>query len=308
MKHNTKITILIISMFLITQFIGLFVINHYSDIKVVDGKQINVSSPDLPYGMEPPEIQEEKDYNNVLISILIAFIIAISLFFVLTRFRSEIIMRIWFFVIIVIGLGIFLNIFLGKFDYGSLIALSIGAVIAYLKVFRRNIIIHNLTEFLIYPSIAAVFVPILNINTIIILLIIISFYDMWAVWKSGVMQKMAKFQMDKVKIFSGFFVPYLTKSQKKKLKKSRKSKNKDKKQTIRARVAILGGGDIIFPIIASGVMLRTLGLIPALIVIFGALAGLSYLLFVAKKQHFYPAMPFITTGIFIGIALSYIIF
>jgi len=295
-------------MFLITQFIGLFVINHYSDIKVVNGTQIDVSSPDLPYGMEPPEIQEEREYSSILISIIVAFVIAISLFFILTRFRSEIIMRIWFFIIIVLGLGIFLNIFLGEFNHGSFIALGIGAVVAYIKVFRRNILVHNLTELFIYPSIAAVFVPILNINTIIILLIIISFYDMWAVWKSKVMQKMAKFQMDKVKIFSGFFVPYLTKSQKKKLKKTKKSKSKSKKQTIKARVAILGGGDIIFPIIASGVMLRTLGLIPAIIVIFGALLGLSYLLFVAKKQHFYPAMPFITTGILIGIALSYIIF
>jgi hypothetical protein len=52
---------------------------------------------------------------------------------------------------------------------------------------------------------------------------------MWAVWKSGIMQKMAKYQMEHLKVFSGFFVPYLSKSQKKKVKAMRKSKSRSGK-------------------------------------------------------------------------------
>ena len=51
------------------------------------------------------------------------------------------------------------------------------------------------------------------LKTVIILLVVISIYDMWAVWKSGIMQKMAKYQMDELKIFSGFYVPYASKRQ-----------------------------------------------------------------------------------------------
>ena len=69
----------------------------------------------------------------------------------------------------------------------------------------KNLYIHNLTELLIYPGLAGVFVPLLSIWTMIFLLVLISVYDMWAVWHSGIMQKMAKYQINKLKIFSGFF-------------------------------------------------------------------------------------------------------
>jgi len=53
-------------------------------------------------------------------------------------------------------------------------------------------------------------------------------------------------------------------------------------------------------------MLKTLGFIPAIFVIIGATIGLSYLFFFAKKKKFYPAMPFITAGIFLGIITGYL--
>jgi len=128
---------------------------------------------------------------------------------------------------------------------------------------------------------------------------------MWAVWHSGIMQKMAKYQINELKIFSGFFIPYASKKIKMQIQKIKESKKKlDKK--IKVNVAILGGGDIIFPIITSGVMLKTLGFIPAIFVIIGATIGLSYLFFFAKKKKFYPAMPFITAGIFLGIITGYL--
>jgi len=54
--------------------------------------------------------------------------------------------------------------------------------------------------------------------------------------------------------------------------------------------------------------MKTLGFFPALLVVAGATLGLSYLFFFSEKQKFYPAMPFITAGIFIGMILGYIIF
>jgi len=55
-------------------------------------------------------------------------------------------------------------------------------------------------------------------------------------------------------------------------------------------------------------MLKTVGFFSALFVIIGATIGLSYLLFFSEKKKFYPAMPFITAGIFAGMILSYLIF
>jgi presenilin-like A22 family membrane protease len=138
--------------------------------------------------------------------------------------------------------------------------------------------------------------------------VLISVYDMWAVWSSGIMQKMAKYQINELKIFSGFFIPYISKKQKEKIIKIKKeSPKKLEKQKIRAQVAILGGGDVVFPIIASGVMFSKFGFFGALFVIIGATAGLGYLMLMGEKKKFYPAMPFISTGIFLGMLLSWLI-
>jgi hypothetical protein len=98
----------------------------------------------------------------------------------------------------------------------------------------------------------------------------------------------------------------------------KKSKVKGKK--IKVNLAILGGGDVIFPIITSGVVLMTksinlpLGLSPfiggfwpAIFVTFGATLGLTLLFLFSEKKKFYPAMPFITAGIFLGLILSYLL-
>ena len=242
----------------------------------------------------------------MLSQIIIAFIIAIALIFAFTRFRLEIIMKIWFFLVILIALGLTFTAFFPEFKYVSIIALLIALPFAIIKIFRRDMIIHNFTELLIYPGIAAVFVPILNVLTMIIFLVIISIYDMWAVWHSGLMQKMVKFQIEKVRIFAGFFIPYVSDSVRKSLKKLKKSELRKKK--VKVNVALLGGGDVIFPIIASGVMFKALGIGAALLVILGAALGLAYIFFVAEKKKFYPAMPFITAGVLVGIGISYLIF
>jgi presenilin-like A22 family membrane protease len=178
---------------------------------------------------------------------------------------------------------------------------------------------------MIYPGIAAVFVPILNGLGIIILLLAISLYDIWAVWKSEFMKKMAEYQMHKLKFFTGFFVPYADKKQRKKIKLLRqKYKNKSdkvkenafKKAKIKVNLAILGGGDVIFPIITAGVFYKIFrdvagtlnGILPALIITASATLGLLYLFVLAKKGKYYPAMPFITIAMFLGMIVNWLIF
>jgi presenilin-like A22 family membrane protease len=320
MKHNIKITILILAMFVATQFIGLYVVNHFSPIHVSSGGEIqNVTAPELPYGLKTPEITKPSDYSVLFYSVLISLIIAIGLLFVFTKFKLKFILKAWFFLVIVIALGIFFYSIIPDFPYNSFVAVAIAIPLAIIKVFKRNFLIHNLTELMVYPGIAAVFVPILNIWTIFILLAVISIYDIWAVWHSGIMQKMAKFQINTLNIFSGFFIPYFSKKVRMQIEKFKLKKSK-KKQKVKLNVAILGGGDIVFPIITAGVILRTgavnlpLGLAPfiggfvsSIFVILGATLGLGILFFFSEKKKFYPAMPFITAGIIFGVILSYLI-
>jgi presenilin-like A22 family membrane protease len=281
-------------MFIVTQFIGLYVVNHYI-----------VQSNPLPYGMQTPEVTNNSDFYTTLFpSIIVAFIFAIVLLILLTKFNLGFVLKLWFFVVILIAIGIFITSFFPNEKYMPYLALVFALPLAVVKVYKRNFLIHNLTELIIYPSIAAVFVSLLNFWTVIGLLILISIYDMWAVWHSGIMQRMAKYQINELKIFSGFFIPYVSKKVKMELNDLPKSKLKNKK--VKASVAILGGGDVVFPIITAGVMLVQFGFLAALFVIIGATLGISYLLFVAEKKKFYPAMPFISAGIFLGILAAFL--
>jgi len=323
LKHNLKITLILIIMFVITQLIGLFVISIYQH-----------PGNTLPFNMQPPA---EVSPGEAFPSIIIAFVIAIGLFFLLTKINAEKLIRFWFFIVTALALGLtlkalfllgfkdiiltnpipILSYIIPEFSVFSLIIFFIIALpLAIIKIFKRNIIVHNLTELLIYPGIAAVFIPLLNPLTIIILLLIISIYDIWAVWHSGFMQKMAKYQINNLRIFTGFFIPYANIKEKLKIKNikekySKKSEkflqDKFKKAKIKVNLAILGGGDIIFPIITAGIFYKYYGIISALIITLSATLALLYLFVFAKKGKFYPAMPFLTSGMYIGMIISWIL-
>jgi presenilin-like A22 family membrane protease len=307
MKHSVKITLILLTMFFLAQLIGLFIIGSYSPKSQVildeNGTAHNVTSYNLPYGMEPPQ---GLNPDMSLISIIFAIILAVVVMFLLMHFGAATILRFWFFFVIALALGITFNVFLSSIQYSAYIAIFIGIIFAYFKVFKRNIFVHNTTELFIYPGIAAIFVPLLNIWTICILLIFISLYDMYAVWQAGFMQKMAKYQIKTLRIFSGFYIPYIGKKQRELLKNSKNSKTSNNKN-MKINIAILGGGDIVFPMILAGVVLNTLGLFQAIIIAIGATLALGYLFYVSEKGKFYPAMPFITIGCFIALLISYLI-
>jgi len=286
-EKSKKISFILLCLFLLTQLIGLFIIDRGVVPELFSYDNANQSS------------------FNIFFSMLISFVIIVTLFFFLIQFKWKFFLKIWFGLVVLLTLSIVINSFFymnglnGEtyFYYSLLIALPF----VLLKIFRQAIVTHNLIEIFIYTGLSIVFVNILSPVTIIILLVFISFYDMWAVWHSGIMQKMAKFQMKEMKIFNGFLIPYLTKEMREKINKAKQNKKKIK---VRVPVALLGGGDVAFTMISAGVFLKAFGWIPALFIVAGALTGLTYLLFRLEKKKFYPAMPFITLGIFFGILIS----
>ncbi|MEK6924646.1 MAG: presenilin family intramembrane aspartyl protease [Nanoarchaeota archaeon] len=309
MKHTVKVTLILISLFFFAQLIGIYVAHQYlPEIKQVvteTGEIKNETVYNLPYGLDPPtDIKPQES----IISIVIALIIAVALMLFLMKLKAETFLRGWFTIVVILGLSIAINAFLMPFPRATLISLILAIPLGILKIFHRNMYVHNATELLIYPGIATVFIPILNVWSVSILLVVISLYDMYAVWHSGFMQKMAKFQIQKLKLFSGFFVPYMRREDKLVLSKAKSIKEKESKaKKIKINLAILGGGDVVFPIILAGVVLRTLGLWQAVTISVGATLALAFLFYKSEKGKFYPAMPFISIGCFIALAIAYLI-
>ncbi len=339
MKHAKKVVMILLGMFFITQLIGIAVIAKYNpEVQQVvndKGQIVNQTTYHLPYGTDPPT---DIDPGSTFISIIISIAIAVILMLVLMKYKAELFLRTWFFVVVTFALAVTINAFIDKIPHAQLIAVVIALPLSAIKLFKRNIYMHNFTELLIYPGIAAIFVPLLidkngwlvnklsfifpkiteitHINTVfsiwpvVILLILISIYDIYAVWHAGFMQKMAQYQIKKLKFFTGFFVPYLGKKDRIKINQaSTKGATLDKirNKKIKVNVAILGGGDVVFPIILAGVVFNSLGFVQSLIISIGATIALAWLFYISKKGKFYPAMPFISVGCLIALGLALLI-
>ncbi len=288
MKHILRVTIILILLFLFTQIVGLKIISNYITIKEVvkeevvieDGKKIvkkvvvkEEGFEELPYGIERPDIKEKTSY----LQIIFALIIATTLALILLKLQAMRLWKLWFFLSVFFTLMIAFNAFVNQ-----ILALVLAFIFASLKTFRSNIIVHNFSELFIYGGLAVIFVPVVNVVSIVVILFLISIYDYIAVWRTKHMVRLAKFQA-RIKLFAGLLIPYGNKS------------------------AILGGGDLGFPLLFSGVLFKTYGWF-ALISVLTSTLALTYLLIKSEKNKYYPAMPFLTVGCLIGFVVIKLIF
>ena len=292
MKHNYKITIILLIIFLLAQFIGVGVIYKYIDHEqsVVDGATV---FKELPIGERPP-IEEGMSFIPLILMVLIGT----GILLLLIKYNLHLVWKVWFLLAVVIALTISWGAFIQK-ELALFLALAIGIW----KVFRPNVWVHNLTEIFVYGGIAAIFVPLFNVFSVGVLLVLISLYDAYAVWKSKHMVTLAKSQMN-ARVFAGLMLPYkegkLAKIDKSKKKKGGKEKTKP---VTKGKMAILGGGDIAFPLIFAGVLLKEFGLWQSLLIPIFSAVGLGFIFWKGDSNKIYPAMPFISVGCFIGLAV-----
>lgn len=283
MKHAVKITIFLVILFLATQFVGLIVTSRYVDaIQTVETGELswkplpNIGGVDL----ERPDIDPAKS----VLYIIGAVILGTILILILIKWKRINLWKLWFFVAVSLCLHVAFSAFIPA-NYSLVLAL----ILAFIKVYRPNIFIHNFTELFIYSGLAVIFVPVMNLFAAFVLMILLSIYDMYAVWKSKHMVSMAKFQT-KSGVFAGVLMPY----------KMPSLKPRAKKGVVKMKMAILGGGDLGFPLIFAGVVFKSVGLYQAMIIPVFAAIALLLLLLLGKKDRFYPAMPFISAGCFVG--------
>jgi len=281
MKHILTVTLLLTMFFGIAQIIGLAVTDNYID-KIATAETGQLQWKQLPSIAGVPVERPDVEPKVSIWYILAAILIGTAIILLIIKIGKTFLWKLWFFLAITVCLQVSLAAFISE-----TLALVLAVLFAVFKIFRPNLIISNLSELFVYGGLAAIFVPILNILYSFILLLLLSIYDMYAVWKSKHMVKMAKFQTASG-IFAGLLIPYAL---------PKKGKGKIK-------TAVLGGGDIGFPLIFAGTVMKTNGMVPALIVVAGSTLALFLLLSLSKKDRFYPAMPFLTAGCALGYVVS----
>lgn len=296
MKHAPTVIIALALTFFATQIIGLLIVQQYIDIEATQKTGV-VQWEHLPdvggVRIERPDIPEQRAPWYIFVAILIGTIALL----LLIRIRSVVLIKAWFFLAIMITLFIAL----GAVMPGSFAAV-LGFLLAAMRMWRPTLLVHNFTELLIYGGLAAIFVPILNIFAAGVLLILLSIYDMYAVWKSKHMIKMATFQA-KSGIFAGLVFPTqlkdFTATKARAPKRARGAKS--------IRLAVLGGGDMGFPLLFAGAVMTSMGFGKAILVPLVATVALFLLLYLGKKGRFYPAMPFLTIGCAVGYGIALLV-
>ena len=297
MKHTLKVTLALVLFFFLAQFTGLVIVNEYIDHKkTTEAKQI-VMKP-LPYGLERPEV---KNQSTSFLYIITAILVGTGIMLLIAKANITIIWKLLFFVAVSVTLSVAFAAFLNVYIAGIL-----AVAISILRLYKPNIIIHNLSEIFIYGGIASIMVNIFNLFAAFMLLILISIYDYISVFKTKQMIKLAKFQ-SKARVFAGLFIPYerdkmyvketIAKSEIKRIPKPSKSS-----------VAVLGGGDIGFTLIFAGVVMKGLmlketilaGFLKTLIIPVFVSIALLILLVKGQENKFYPAMPVLSLGCFLG--------
>ncbi len=295
MKHTLKITLFLAFIFFAAQVIGLGIVNKYIDHKTTTETGKVVFEP-LPFNASRPEVEETRSFAYIFVAILVGTAIVL----LLIKFGKANIWRFWFFLSVFITMTVALAAFISQY-----ISLVIALALTYWKIYRPNIYVHNITELFIYGGLAAIFVPIMNLFSVFVLLVLISAYDMYAVWRTKHMVKMAKWQT-KTKIFAGLLVPY---------KLPKKIPEKVPLRKVKIKTAVLGGGDIGFPLIFAGVVMKGLmlklplfiGFIESLVIPVFTTIALLILLIKAEKEKFYPAMPFLSIGCIVGYLVIWLI-
>ena len=291
MKHALPVTFWLVGLFCVAQLIGLGVLQQYT----VVGQEEEVLFREIPsffgLGFERPVLSPSATGIALFLGILLGTALALFLL------RSGLIniWKVWYALAVIICLHVVFASILKK-EIAELFALGAGLW----KVLRPNVLIHNLTEVLMYGGLAAFVVPLLSFPAVLILFVLVGLYDAYAVWKSQHMIALAQFQM-KSGVFGGLALPYHVPH------KPIKKKIQGKPVAMHAfRTAILGGGDIAFPLLFFGVVQREFGFGSALFSVGGAALALFLLLVKGDKNAFYPAIPFLLAGSLLGFGMSFL--
>lgn len=316
MKHSVEITSLLLLFFLLSQILGLSLISLSSNQELIvhnGQKQVQVNYEETALGERPTFNEGYGAVIYLLIGVAFGTLIILGL---MKLKKGGKLWKYWYFLSVAFAMTIAFGVLLPP-----MIALVLGLILAFLKIKRPTFWLHNLTELFMYAGLGVLLAPMFTVIWATVLLVIISLYDMYAVWKSKHMIRLAKFTM-KNKLFAGILVQYKQTKNKINLvtSKPHSQKNVDVKDVDVDKIskpkrqgtikqALLGGGDIVFPLIFAGSVFTQLlkqgfpnvvALFSALTISVSAMISLYLLFLLGKKDRFYPAMPFVSAGCFIG--------
>lgn len=170
-------------------------------------------------------------------------------------------------------------------------------IVLALFLILRNVLVHNIAIIFSLAGLGSILGLSLTTQTIVIILLILSFYDVIAVYKTKHMVAMARNMIESGAVF-GFIIPFEF--------KGFLSTRKEARDKLGEQFMVLGSGDIGLPIIFAGSLVAQ-SLLTAMFVAGFSLIGLfaTHLIFInQKKRAPMAALPPIATMTIIGYLIA----
>jgi presenilin-like A22 family membrane protease len=289
-------------LYFVAVLIGVSVIPTYIDLQT-SAQTGTTTINDESYVVAPPVVQNE---SYSFLYIIGGLLIGTALLLLLLTFAKIWIIKLWMLLATVIALTVAIYPFTREAVPSIIVPICISLILGLIAFFSRFTIANAIVQLFMYAGIAALFVPMLNLTAAIIMLIVVSLYDIYMVHGSKKMVYMAKAQLSQ-NMFAGLTVGKaqeihtITKENAIRTPKKTMSQHMSTQTTF----AAVGGGDIAFPLLFAGAAMKVYGTTTiGYAIATGATLGLLALFTFAKKNTFHPAMPYVSIGAFVALGLN----
>jgi len=276
-----------ILLFVLTQVLGIFVTLRL--LKLLEVLEIKLQPISL---------------SSFLIYFLIVTLLILALLKI-SRGKAGFLLQILFILAVFFGLDILFSTFI--VEPGAVI-LAAGLIV--LRFLQPTVLLHNLVVIGGLAGIGGMLGLSLSPRDVVILLVILSIYDVIAVYKTKHMTKMAK-EMIKKRVILGIIVPEKIsefKASMTEVEKDKTSITKVPKLNKASRFTILGGGDLALPLLLITSVAHQ-NIWRSIIVLVFALLGLilMHLIFIKLKRQPIPALPPLAVFSILGYLISLLI-
>lgn len=285
---KVQVPYILVALFIITQFLGLYVGSQYIQL-------INVGEVTRPFEGTPLGNPEAVTTSLYLFGYIIASTVVILL---IIRVRKS---AIWVFEAFIVFVASWFTLdFLFPLDIGFLsLGFFLALALTAWKVLRPNIINQDIAAIMSGAFVGSALGVSLGVLPSIIFMLILSVYDFISVFITKHMVYMAKALTERPTSFTVAAPPNLKSISYTPAKKSSKKK---------VHIFQLGVGDMVIPLMFSVSVLNNFKLINAIGAIIGStIALLALIYFMSKKPQPLPALPFITFGTLAGFLISILI-
>lgn len=279
-----KSLIFLLSLFIITNTLGLMAAQNLQQME----------------GIQETREQNKSAASGVYFFALIG--ISTVLMLVLYKYKADVVVKGWFVLALFMTSVLFFDAF-----FVSYIALLLAGAAVFARFQTNNFYILNALTIFSFAGAGAFFGSIIGFKAAVTLFVVLSLYDYFSVNISEHMISLAKSGVE-TNTFMGFAYPKeeggIDVSDMEDIDLDQEA-SEDVPEEQKAGLGILGGGDVVVPLAFAAAAMATYGIIPAIVSVFGAAAGLGFLLVKAQQGKFYPAIPPVAIGSMAGFGIAW---